>query len=288
MIKLKYEIPARDKTAFYCSDFGKLDIDLYFAFTNTPRTNPPEWFDTLKWGAGKGVELALLDRLKENGIVNAEYNQDVDGRVDFKREGIEIHGYIDAMTTGDNLADFGLEAGCPIEIKSINNANKFDIAKYETENPRDNYVGQLAVYMDFLGKETGYLFVASIDGLHTFFFECKKVMDGVYKCGNTQVNVNDEYKRWANVLERVKDKQIPECPIRYKLPINEIDWTKLSTTDISKARNGSKVIGDPDSWKISYSDWKDLIVSLQGASVGYSEQELETIINLTKGYTSKK
>ena len=288
MIKLEYKEKDRLKQAFYCSDFGKLDLDLYFSFTDEPKTNPPKWNDTLKWGAGKGVEMAMLDILKSNGIVAQDYVQETHGRVEMQREGVQINGYMDAMTTGDKVAEFGLEAGCPIEIKSINNANKYDIAKYETENPRENYVGQLATYMDFLGKNRGYLFVASIDGLHTFFFECLKVKDGVYRCGNVQVDIGQEYKRFSDIMDKVNKRTPPECKIRYKIPVEQIDWKSVSTTDIAKARKGQKVIGDKDSWVIGYSSWKDKIIEMQCAKVGYDEREIDYILSATKGYTSKK
>lgn len=289
MINLEYKETTKEKNNFYCSDYGKLGIDLYFAFKGEPKTNPPKWHDTLKWGAGKGVEMALLDILKSNGIVAEDYEQEKHGRVEMVREGVQINGYIDAMTTGDKVKEFGLEAGCPIEIKSINNANKFDIAKYETENPRDNYVGQLASYMDFLGKDRGYLFVASIDGLHHFFFECRRVKDKIYKCGNVQVDMGQEYKRFADIYyNNIQKDIIPECPIRYKIPVKDIDWTKVSVSDIAKARKGQKVIGDKDSWVIAYSNWKDKIIEMQGVRAGYSEQEIDEILTATKGYTSKR
>lgn len=287
MINLEYKETTKKKESFYCSDYGKLDLDLYFALKGEPKTNPPKWNDTLKWGAGKGVEMALLDLLKSNGITAQDYVQETHGRVEMIRE-VSIHGYIDAMTTGEKVAEFGLEAGCPIEIKSINNANKFDISKYESENPRENYVGQLAMYMDFLGKNRGYLFVASIDGLHTFFFECRRVKDRVFKCGNTQVDLDKEYKRFKDIYETFQKDTPPACDIRYKIPVEEIDWKSVSVTDIAKARKGQKVIGDKDSWLIGYSSWKDKIIEMQGAKVGYDEKEIEYIISNTKGYTSKR
>jgi hypothetical protein len=278
MINLTYKQEEKKKEAFYCSDYGRLDIDLYFGFVGETKTNPPKWNETLKWGAGKGAEEQMLKILKMNGKVHEDYEQEFHGRVDMQREGVEIHGYIDALTTD----------GYPIEIKTINNANKFDIEKYQQGKPRDNYVGQLAMYMDFLEVDKGYLFVASIDGLNTFWFECKRIGNRKFECGQTVVDLNDEYKRW-NVLynEYVLKKVIPECPIRYKIPVEDIDWVTVSKTDIGKARNGHKVIGDPDSWKLAYSDWKDKILDLQGATLGYTDEELEEINKATKGYTTR-
>lgn len=278
MINLKYEEERREKKAFYASDYGKLDIDLYFSFAGEKKTNPPEWNETLKWGAGKGVEEQMLKILKMNGVVKEDYTQEQHGRIEMIREDIQINGYIDAMTID----------GLPIEIKSVNNANKFDVMKYDKGEPRENYVGQLAIYMDYLGVDKGYLFVSTIDGLHYYWFECIRIGKLKYKCGNTVVDLFNEYARWYVLYnENVLKKVPPECPIRYKIPVDEIDWTKVSKTDISKARTNQKVIGDPDSWKIQYSDWKDKIIELQGATLGYSDEELLKINLATKGYSKK-
>ena len=143
--------------------------------------------------------------------------------------------------------------------------------------------------MDYLEVDTGYLFVSTIDGLKHFWFKCVKTGDKTYKCGEVEVDLNKVYKHWAvlyneNVLKKVE----PECPIRYKIPVQDIDWTKVSKGDISKARNGHKVIGDEGSWAIQYSPWKDKIIETEGATIGYSEEELELIAIATKGYTTWK
>ena len=273
--RLKLNHEQHKKEAFWPSDFEKPVLDLYFAFTDEPKTNPPKWYDTLKWGAGRGVEDSMLTVLKDSGIVNEDYDQKQHGRVEIQREGVQINGYVDAIT----------KDGTPIEIKSINNNNSFDIRRYEKGEPRSNYVGQLSIYMDALGVGVGYLFVSSIDGLHRWMLECKKVGERKYKCANTEVDLDKEYKRWSRLFKHNVEPQVQPQPTEYlyKKPIEEIDWRKLSKTDISKARNNRKVIGD---WKVSFSPWKDKIIELQGASLGYTPQELERIEELTKGYTT--
>ena len=277
--ELKHKTEQREKTAFYASDVFKPILDLYFSFKGTEPTNPPDWYETLKWGAGKGVEEAMLKVLKDSGVVPEDYDQKEHGRIEIEREGIRINGYIDAKT----------KDGLPIEIKSINNKNQFDIQKYEEGYPRENYVGQLAVYMDALGVSRGYLFVSSIDGLNRFLFECNKIGERKYKCKNTEVDLDKEYKRWSKLYNGNIDKSIVPKPTEYiyKVPIDEIDWGKVSKTDISKARNGQKVIGGKDSWRITYSPWKDLILQMQGVAVGYTAEEIEKIKSLTKGYSAK-
>lgn len=273
--KIKFE--DRDKKAFYAGDYGKSVLDLYFAFTGEPKTNPPLWNDTLKWGAGRGVEEQMGIILKDSGFVPVNYDQKAHGRVEIERCGIKVHGYIDFKTKG----------GRPIECKSINNANSYDIFRYESGFPRESYVGQLATYLEGTGKSEGYLFVASIDGLHHFWFPCKRLKSGKYKCGKVTVDIHKEYQRWADIYTRfIKPKKFPsefihEAP--YKHDVSTLDWQAQSQNAITKARKGVSVIGD---WRVQYSPWKDKILELQGVTPGYTNEELAIIQAKTKGYTT--
>lgn len=267
-----------DRTGIHASDYKKPSLDLYFRMTGEPETNPPQWYDKLKWGAGLGVEKEMLQVLKDSQIVPEEYEQDVHGVIEKEIDGVIVTGHMDGNTSLD-------QTGFPIEIKSINNKNAWDIKKYENNEPRENYVGQLANYMYLTGSETGYLFVASIDGLNRFFYECKKIGDGLYKCGNVTVDVKTEINR---LIKLYKENTIPKVmpdiwEFRYKTPIEEIDWKTLSADKISKARNNHAVIGD---WEITYSNYKDKIIELQGETIGYTPDELLRIKELTEGYTS--
>ena len=285
-MKLTIKKEPHERKGFHASDAGKMAFDIYHDFMGTPETNPTEWFGTLKFGAGKGVELQMIKILKDSGIVAADFDQEKEETTVMERNGVKIRMKFDAIVSGGE----DLVIGAPIECKSINNKNAFDIKKYAEGYPRDNYVSQLSIYMDCLNKDTGYLMVASIDGLNHFEFECKKVGEGKYQCGQTQVDINKEYERWAKIWKCVQDKVEPD-PFefgRYKIPLAEIDWTKVSKTDISKARNGMKVIGDPEAWRVSYSPYKDLILKAQGIKEpGYTEQEIEQIKAATAGYSAK-
>ena len=273
--KLKLNFEDRPKKAFYAGDYGKTALELYFAFTGEPKTNPPHWSDTLKWGAGRGVEDQMGVILKDSGIVDPNYNQKTDGRVEMDREGIRIHGYIDFIS----------KKGRPIECKSINNANKYDVYKYQAGFPRESYVGQLASYMEFLNVAEGALFVSSIDGLHTFWIPCKRLKSGKYKCGKLTIDIHAEYKRWAEIYTHfVLPKVLPdiwEAP--YKYDVNTLDWRAQSQNAIRKARSGDAVIGD---WRVAFSPWKDKILELQGVTPGYTNEELKIILEKTAGYTT--
>lgn len=281
--KLRINSEQREKKSFHCSDYGKSALDLFFAFKGIGKTNPAEWYDQVKWGAGSGAELYMLRALQDPGFVKEDYDQDFDGRVEFTIDGgIPVTGYMDAV----------MKNGEPVEIKTINNKNAWDIKKYEDNNPRENYVGQLSMYQHFLKQKIGHLFVCSVDGLSRFWFDNVMQSDGVYKCGNTVVDLNKEFERWSKIYKIAKEFKATDGELvpqeflweyRYKLPVNEIDWTKISANAISKARNNKGVVGD---WSVLYSDWKDLIVKLQGETLGYTEEELKIIKEKTTGYTT--
>lgn len=272
---LKINLENREKKAFYASDYGKSNLDLYFGFTGEPQSNPASWYETLKWGAGRGVEDQMLRILKDSGIVAEEYNQKEHGRIELERHGIRVHGYIDALS----------KKGNPLEIKSINNKNAFDLNKYERGYPRESYVGQLATYMEQLNSDQGALFASSIDGLNYFWIPCERVRPGVYRCGNVEIDIDKEYQRWAKLYtENIVPRVLPDIwQYRYKHDVNTLDWTKQSKNSITKARNGHAVIGD---WQISWSPWKNKIIELQGTVPGYTAEEMQVIMEKTKGYTT--
>jgi hypothetical protein len=270
-LKLKQEDRKRD--AFFPSDYGKPLFDLYNSFVGTPKTNPLEWYDTIRMGAGNGVEQQLLRVLKDSGIVKDDYDQNVHGKIEFGYKDITVRGRVDAITTD----------GYPIEIKSINNKNRWDIAAYKDGYPRENYVGQLAIYCHALGVSTGYMFVSSVDGLERFLFECTGG-PFEFKCGNVVVDLRKEYDRWNDFYNKHVLTGVEPDPFEYtyKYPVETINWRKVSKEKISKARNNHAVIGD---YQVQYSQWKDLWIQKQGVSAGYTPEELKKIRELTDGYS---
>ena len=266
------------RSGCHCSDFGKPTLDLYFRMIGEPVTNPPQWYEKLKWGSGLGVEKELLQVLKDSDIVPQEYDQDVHGVITKDIDGVTFSGHMDGNTSLD-------QTGEPIEIKSINNKNAFDIEKYKNNNPRENYVGQLSMYMYLTGAKKGHLFVSAVDGLSNFYFECNDIGDGKYKCGNVTVDVASEVKRLRDIyLNNVVPKVQPRVDeYLYKYNIDTIDWKTISKDKISKARNNKAVLGD---WQITYSSWLDKIVELQGTERGYSIDELERIKKYTDKYST--
>jgi hypothetical protein len=109
-----------------------------------------------------------------------------------------------------------------------------------------------------------------------------------FKCINIEFDLNDTYKRWAKLFnENIKPRIEPQSEYRYKIPVEELDWKALSKSEITKARNNHKVIGDHP-WAVNYSPYKDLIIQRERTTSGYNLAELTKIRELTAGYSSKK
>ena len=299
-----YTEEKRERTGIYASDFGKLGADIILSLRNTEPSNPMGWNNYLRMSAGKGVELQMIKVLKQNGIVNKDFDQelvpttetivnDIPIRMKFDALGIEGGAKFKAQSLQlPQDEEIIVGEGEPIEIKSINNKNSFDINDYANSKPRDNYVGQLAIYMHTLKKDRGHLFVSSIDGLNYFWFVCNKIGEGIYKCGEVTVDLNQEFARFKKLWDIAKSTEGIPSEIwfeeKYKLPLEQIDWTKISKTKIGDARNGRYVVGTENKFKIDYSSYKDIILKNQGVTAGYSPEELEIIKTKTAGYSSKK
>ena len=297
---LEFKEEKRAKTALSPSDSGKLECDIWLSLNGVEPTNPTKWNDTLRMEAGKAIELQMIKVLKLNGVIAEDYDQDKLATTEVEREGIKIRMRFDAQCKQSilkvqdsimpNTSEIIINEGEPLEVKSVNNKNSFDIQDYIDGKPRESYVMQLAMYCDALNKDRGHLFVSTIDGLNFFWFEIKKISEGKYKCGEVEVDITAEYKRFASIYKKFVDKVEPNWTEElYKLPLAEIDWTKLSVSKIGEARNNRKVIGTEGQYKILYSNYTDLILSKQGITKrGYSEEELALIKEKTAGYSSKK
>jgi len=269
----------KEKTTFWASESEANVFDIYHKWLGTPETNPITPENKLGLNVRKLVELGFVNQLRDLGILHEE-EADKQLRVEFEREGIKISGYIDALIKDD--AKF-----ISIEFKtSFGDYQKLDLDK---GLPKVSYLKQLAIYMDGLDLDLGYLIQAHfkdnfiIDEIYQFTL--KRNEDGNFSSGAISFNINDTYKKWARLYnQNIVPKIEPKSEYRYKYPIEEIDWKSLSSSKIGSARNNRAVIGD---WQVIYSDYKNLIIEREGSTLGYTDKELELINALTKGYTSK-
>lgn len=266
----------KEKTSFWASDAEKNLFDLYHNWIGTPYSNTIDSDRLMIFRTGKAVEEEYINLLIDAGVaVKPDGDQHA---IEIEREGVRITGKLDGI-----ILDEGKEI--VLEVKS------FYMYYQEREllmgKPKTSYLKQLAIYMDARNADKGILFYVNRGTGKQFeftLFRKPHTLQFFMENGIT-FDLSEEYKRWGRLYyENVKPRIEPVSDYIYKYDIDGIDWTKISKADISKARNGHKVLGD---WQVLYSPYKHLIIEREGSSLGYDLEEIAKIKELTKGYTSK-
>lgn len=269
------------KDSYWASEAEKSLFDLYHSWIGTTPTNPMSAETLVVFNAGKMMELSLIENLQKMGLLK-RFEGDEQLHFRIERQGIPISGYTDGI----------FENGDPIEIKSF--YGDYQSKELKAGKPRTSYLKQLAIYLDALGRTFGTL--CYLDRGTGEIYEFGLLRDSVntleFRCGSIEFDLNDTYKRWAKLYtENIVPKIEPDANENglYKMPIDQIDWSRLSNTDISKARNNQKIIPSDkaNGWKINYSPYMDLILQRQGTQRGYTDEELKQIKSATTGYSSK-
>ena len=127
-----------EKESFWATDTEKDRFEIYHRWIGTEPTNPISVDTLLTFNAGGLMEEAIVKRIEDLGIL-----KETQTRVEMKRYGVPITGYIDAV----------LEDGTPVEIKSY--YGDYQERELSQGQARTSYCKQLAVYMDFLQTEKG-------------------------------------------------------------------------------------------------------------------------------------
>jgi len=262
----------KEKTSFWATEAETPVFDLYHKWIGTEVTNEISAEKTMMFNAAKMMELSLVETLDNMGLLKMP--EDEQWRIEGEREGVPVSGYVDAV----------FKDGSPLEIKSF--YGYYQIADLKAGKPKESYLKQLAIYMDFMDADKGVLIYIERGTGEMFEFILERVEGLKFRCNDIEFDLSDTYKRWArlyknNIIPGVE----PKSEYRYKIPIEEIDWKTISNADISKARNGRKVISDH--WSVQYSPYKDLIIEREGTGLGYTKEELAKIKELTKGYSTK-
>lgn len=262
------------KDSFWCSETETPIFDLYHKWIGTPPTNPSSAEGMMIMNTGKMVELSLVDTLNDLDLIKFDKDHPQE-RVEMTRIGVKITGYMDVVLKDETVA----------EIKSFYGDYQTDELK--KGKARTSYLKQLACYMDFKGINIGRLIYIHRGTGELFEFILERQEGLKFKCLDIEFNLEDTYRRWSELYyNHILPKIEPKSEFRYKIPVDEIDWTTVSNADISKARTGKKVIGD--GWQVNYSPWKNLIIEKEGSTLGYTEEEIKFICEKTKGYSSKK
>lgn len=275
----EYSKSRKQKDSFWASQCEAPLFDIYCQWQGIEPTNPMDAEKLVMFSAAKLMEVALINKLQKMGVVKKGDTQE---HFTMEKEGILVSGYYDGVMTD----------GRPVEIKTM--ANDYQARELENGYPKSAYLKQLAIYIQSLDAESGVLVYLDRRDGKIFEFTLDRLSDSKFKCLNVEFDINDTYKRWSklyheNVLKNKFPDVFEDCG-KYKANIETLDWSKVSKSDISKARNGHKVIGtnQAEHWKILYSNWKNLWIKMQGSTPGYSQEELARIKELTKGFSSKR
>jgi hypothetical protein len=262
----------REKTSFWATDSEKPLFDLYHQWKGTKPTNPIEPKKLIMFQAAKMLEMAMVDKLVAMGKAQKLEQQ---ARIDFQWEDVPITGYVDALEINSD----------PIEIKSF--YGEYQAKELQEGKPKTSYLKQLAIYMYFLGKKRGTLIYLDRGTGDMYEFELVRLDDFTFQSGNIKFDLRDVFKRWKDLYaNHILPSIEPKSEYLYKLPISSINWSSLSKADISKARTNQKVIGSHP-WAVNYSPYKNMIIEREGTTLGYTDEELNQIKELTKGYSAK-
>lgn len=284
----------RPKTSFWFTDSEKNNFDLYHDFMGTDKTNPADMQTHMMWEVGKQVEEAWVKRMREAGIAMTidelgEIGEIRDEQLYFRSNklGAPVSGKPDVVLKA---------TGEPLEIKTFYDKFKrlgpdgkyagFHERDLLDNKPSSQYCKQLAIQMDFLDKDVGHLFF--IDrGTGAYYMFKQTRVGSTFSCGETVFDINDTYKKWSALYQdHILKKVEPKSEYRYKIPVQEVNWRKVSKADRTAARGGKKVIGD--GWQVNYSSYKNLIIEREKSSLGYSMSEIDLIKQLTDGHTTWK
>lgn len=270
---LAEEAASHEKNSFWASDSEKNGFDIYHAWMGTEPTNPFDAKSLWRFKCGKSAEEKLIELFKEREVMEEGGDQ---YRTEFEWNGIPISGY----------ADIKLKTGEICEVKSY--YGDYMAKDLTMGKPKTNYLKQLAVYMYAEKLDRGILYMVPMPMGEHYQFYLRQVAQGEFELENGLIsfNLEEEFARWKKLYnENIVPKIEPKSEYRYKYPVETLDWRSVPKGDISKARNGHKVLG---SWQVTYSPYMDLIIAQEGSERGYTLKELEIIKEKTQGFSNWK
>lgn len=280
----------RDGRGHYASALTSDMRDLYWAATGTPETNPTDLQGAVRMFLGKAVEEALTAHVFANlhffGIHFYMCEQIPVGASD-----PAVNGFLDGMAR-ERLPDGSLSAPVVVEIKTKQGygADLF----LNDFNPGENYLAQIGYYLYVTNKrgitnEGRLLFVllsdkhygeiveicvrynAEIDEVRAY--EARHIDGRVVPIDYT-IKLQPLLDRLKVLDEYVAKKELPPAEHFYKYPLTPEFLASVSDTNLKRAIEGQKVLGD---WQISYSRYKDLHIKAEGATMGYTDAEIEML-----------
>lgn len=303
------------KKHFWPSDFLKPLNELWWAWMNEPKTNPPSPEKLAMFDVGKLCELHVMRELVKVGVAADTNNEDhmamvekavgqslsyssrLDEfgkkqiRVEMEREYVPVKGFMDGITL----------SGEPIECKSTRSAKYIkDVATGKP--PQVEHVGQLAIYMDYIGAEVGWLCVYSRPDGTMMFVKVEHLGNRVYattdhslglpeemldedddsppvkfEVESITIDLDQEYKRWRSLFEEyIHTRKEPPLQFQYRPAVTK-ELLDSYVTDggddkrIRAAIKGKRILSE-HGWKPQYCDWRDLWIQRECEQKGFKDK----------------
>ncbi len=270
----------KKKTSFWASETETMAFDIFHKWTGTPETNPMEGETLMMLTMRKKTEEACVELMQNAGILIKKFSNDERVYFEWGEHKVPVSGYPDAGVAID-----GSEA--IIEIKTY--YGQHNHVQVSAGKIKPQYLRQLAIYCYHFKIKHGVLLMINQGTGEMFEYDIYQSDKDPYHfiCpdNGTEFTLIDTFRRWEKIyVENILPKVEPPIEGVYKYDIYKLDWSKISTSDISKARNGAKVLGD---WSVKYSPFKNLIVERQNTCLGYTNEEIDYIRKTTEGYSRR-
>lgn len=270
----------KKKTSFWASETEAMAFDIYHKWLGTPETNPMEGETLMMLTMRKLTETAVVEALENAKILIKQFANDERIYFEWGEHKVPISGYPDAGVMIDEQAAI-------VEIKTY--YGQHNHVEVTAGRVKLHYLKQLAIYLYHLKIPHGILLMINQGTGEMTEFDLYQNPDNPYHfaCPDNDIEFNllDTFRRWEKIyVENILPRREPAIEKVYKYDIYKLDWSKVSMADISKARNGHKVLGD---WEVKYSSYKDLIVERQKTSLGYTNEEIDYIRQVTDGYSRR-
>lgn len=270
----------KKKTSFWASETEAMAFDIYHTWMGTPQTNTMGGETVMMLTMRSMSEKSAVALMRKANILVKRFTNDERVYFEWGENKVPISGYPDAGVYLDGETAI-------VEIKTY--YGQHNHIQVTGGKVRTSYLKQLAIYLYHFKVTHGILLMINQGTGEMTEFDLYQNPENPYHftCPDNEIEINllDTFKRFEQIyVDHILPRKEPPIEYVYKYPIETLNFDKLSSADISAARNGRKVLGD---WQVKYSNFKDLIIQRQGTVPGYTEAELAYILERTRGYSSR-
>ena len=281
-IKLSNEerYSGKKKTSFWASETELMAFDIYHRWIETKPTNPIEEEKLMMLKMRTLTEDAIVFFLRKTGKVIERFTNQERCYFEWGPNKVPISGYPDLGIALDGEEII-------VEVKTY--YGSYQHSQIRIGHIKTSYLKQLCIYLHHFKIKHGILIMINQGTGERFEYEVYQEGKSpyYYVCPDADVQIDLEavFKRFEKIYtENVLPNKEPDIEFTYKYDIEKVDWANTPASVITKARTGKSVYG---AFEVKYSDFKNIIVKKQGTCLGYSDEELKRINELTAGYSTR-